>query len=44
MTFRELPIENIELVDMPFYFRRKNTGNAYIRCGEVHRGGNLRLF
>ncbi len=40
MTFSELPIENIELADMPFYFRCKNTGNAYIRCGEVHRGGN----
>lgn len=40
MKLSELPIEEIKLADMPFYFRRSNTGNTYIVCGPVKRGGN----
>lgn len=40
MKLSELLVEEISLKDMPFYFQRKNTGNTYIKCGEVKRGGN----
>lgn len=40
MILSELPVEEIKLSDMPFYFRRSNTGNTYIHCGEVRKGGN----
>ena len=40
MKLSELPINEIRLEDMPFYFRRPNTGSTYIMCGPVKRGGN----
>lgn len=40
MKLSELPINEIRLEDMPFYFWRPNTGNTYIMCGPVKRGGN----
>lgn len=40
MKLSELPVEEISLAEMPFYFRRRNTGNTYIRCGRVKVGGN----
>lgn len=40
MTLRALPVKEISLEEMPFYFRRRNTWNVYIKCGNVKRGGN----
>ena len=40
MKLSELSVEEISLENMPFYFRRSNTGNTYIMCGPVKRGGN----
>lgn len=40
MKLNELSVKEISLENMPFYFRRKNTGNTYIICGTVKRGGN----
>ncbi len=40
MKLSELPIKEICLENMPFYFRRPNTGNTHIICGPVKRGGN----
>lgn len=41
MILHELPIEEINISDMPFYHRYgAKHGNTYIRCGQVKRGGN----
>lgn len=40
MKLSALPIKEITLEEMLFYFRRANTGNTYIKCEEVKRGGN----
>lgn len=40
MKLSELQVKEINLEDMPYYFRRSNTGNTYIMCGTVKRGGN----
>lgn len=40
MKLSELQVKEINLADMPFYFRRSNTGNTYIMCGPVKHGGN----
>lgn len=40
MKLNELQVKEINLTDMPFYFRRSNTGNTYIMCGSVKIGGN----
>jgi len=40
MKLSKLPFKEISLEDMPFYFRRSNTGTPYIIWGPVRRGGN----
>ena len=41
MILKDLPVEEIALANMPFYHKiGAQNGNAYIRCGQVKRGGN----
>lgn len=43
MILYELPVEEITLAELPYYWRVGSMfpeGNTYIRCGEVKPGGN----
>lgn len=41
MGLADLPIEEIEIVNMPFYHKHgAENGNTYVRFGKVKHGGN----